>query len=81
MLAIARAINLSGRFHIEIARIADQTQSVILLKLYARSSLVIALYWRRESAAMREPCHHALVQSIADGMSKMPKTDATTSSI
>ena len=33
----------------------------------ARSSLVIALYWRRESALCESHAHHALVQAIADG--------------
>lgn len=63
-----RALNLSGRFHIEIARIADQdTISQFIETLIARSSLVIALYWRRESALCESHAHHALVQSIADG--------------
>ena len=63
-----RAINLSGRFHIEIARIADQdTISHFIETLIARSSLVIALYWRRESALCESHAHLALVLSIADG--------------
>lgn len=63
-----RALNLSGRFHIEIARIADQdTISQFIETLIARSSLVIALYWRRESALCESHAHHALVQAIADG--------------
>jgi DNA-binding GntR family transcriptional regulator len=35
--------------------------------LIARSSLIIALYWRRESALCESHAHHALVQAIADG--------------
>jgi len=63
-----RALNLSGRFHTEIARIADQdTIGRFIETLIARSSLVIALYWRRESALCESHAHHALVQSIADG--------------
>lgn len=63
-----RALNLSGRFHIEIARIADQdTIGRFIETLIARSSLVIALYWRRESALCESHDHHALVQAIADG--------------
>ena len=63
-----RALNLSGRFHIEIARIADQdTIGRFIETLIARSSLVIALYWRRESALCESHAHHALVQAIADG--------------
>ena len=63
-----RALNLSGRFHIELARIADQdTIGRFIETLIARSSLIIALYWRRESALCESHAHHALVQSIADG--------------
>ena len=63
-----RAVNLSGRFHIEIARIADQdTIGRFIETLIARSSLVIALYWRRESALCESHAHHALVQALADG--------------
>lgn len=63
-----RALNLSGRFHIEIARIADQdTIGRFIETLIARSSLIIALYWRRESALCESHAHHALVQSIEDG--------------
>ena len=62
-----RALYLSGRFHIEIARIADQdTIARFVETLIARSSLVIALYWRRESALCESHAHHALVQAIAD---------------
>ncbi len=63
-----RALNLSGRFHIEIAQIADQdTIGRFIETLIARSSLIIALYWRRESALCESHAHHALVQSIEDG--------------
>lgn len=63
-----RALNLSGRFHIELARIADQdTIGRFIETLIARSSLIIALYWRRESALCESHAHHALVQALADG--------------
>ena len=63
-----RALNLSGRFHIELARISDQdTIGQFIETLIARSSLVIALYCRRENALCESHAHHALVQSIADG--------------
>lgn len=46
-----RALHLSGLFHIEIARIADHaTLAAFVEALIARSSLIIALYWRRQSA-------------------------------
>lgn len=63
-----RALRLSGLFHIEISRIADQaTIAGFVETLIARSSLIIALYWRRESALCESHAHHALVQAIADG--------------
>lgn len=62
-----RALYLSGLFHTEIARIADQTTIAGFIEtLIARSSLIIALYWRRESALCDEHAHHALVQALAD---------------
>lgn len=63
-----RALYLSGLFHIEISRIADQaTIAGFIQTLIARSSLIIALYRRRESALCESHAHHALVQAIADG--------------
>ena len=63
-----RALRLSGLFHIEISRIADQaTIAGFIETLIARSSLIIALYWRRESALCESHAHDALVQAISDG--------------
>lgn len=62
------ALHLSGLFHIEIARIADQaTLAGFVDALIARSSLIIALYWRRESALCEKHAHHALVEAIQKG--------------
>lgn len=62
------ALHLSGLFHIEIARIADQTTIAQFIEsLIARSSLIIALYWRRKSALCEKHAHHALVEAIASG--------------
>lgn len=62
-----RALYLSGLFHTEIARIAQQaTIAGFIDALVARSSLIIALYWRRESALCEKHAHHALVQALAD---------------
>lgn len=62
-----RALYLSGQFHISIARIADQaTVADFITTLIARSSLIIALYWRRESALCERHSHHALVEAIAE---------------
>jgi len=62
-----RALHLSGLFHVEISRIAQQsTIAGFIETLIARSSLIIAMYWRRESALCESHAHHALVQAIAD---------------
>lgn len=62
-----RALYLSGKFHLEIARIANQqTIADMISVLIARSSLIIALYWRRESALCESQAHHALIKAIAD---------------
>lgn len=63
-----RALYLSGLFHIEISRIAGQaTIAGFIETLIARSSLIIALYWRRESALCESHAHDALVGAIAAG--------------
>jgi len=62
-----RALFLSGQFHLEIARIAkQQTVADMIGVLIARSSLIIALYWRRESALCESQAHHALIKAIAE---------------
>jgi DNA-binding GntR family transcriptional regulator len=63
-----RALHLSGLFHVEIARIADQTIVADFIgNLIARSSLIIALYWRRRSAICESTAHHALLGAMAHG--------------
>lgn len=60
-----RALYLSGLFHVEISQIADQsTIAGFIETLIARSSLVIALYWRRESALCESFAHEALIEAI-----------------
>ncbi|WP_089234161.1 GntR family transcriptional regulator [Tropicimonas sediminicola] len=60
-----RALRLSGDFHIEIARIADQaTIAAFIGQLVARSSLIIALYWRRRKATCESHAHHALLEAL-----------------
>lgn len=62
------AVHLSGQFHVEIARIADQaTIAHFIEALVARSSLIIALYWSRKSALCEKHAHHGLIQAIAAG--------------
>lgn len=59
------ALKLSGDFHLEIARIADQqTIEQFLKQLVSRSSLVIALYWKRRNALCESNAHHALVEAL-----------------
>ncbi|MEM6385474.1 MAG: GntR family transcriptional regulator [Pseudomonadota bacterium] len=66
-----RALNLSGLFHVEIARIADQrTIEAFIRQLVSRSSLVIALYWRRRSALCESHAHHALLDSFRQNDAK-----------
>jgi len=61
-----RAVWLSGRFHTTIAEIADQaTIAAFIDVLIARSSLVIALYWRRRDTLCESHAHHALIDAIA----------------
>ena len=59
------ALYLSGQLHVEIARIAGQeTITGFIETLIARSSLVVAQYWRRESAICGHHDHDSLVQAI-----------------
>ena len=63
-----RALMLSGEFHIQIARIADQdTIEDFIRQLISRSSLVIALYWRRQNALCESHAHDALIEALARG--------------
>ena len=63
-----RALHLSGLFHVEIARIADQkTVEEFIAQLVSRSYLIIALYWQRRAALCESHAHHALLQAFAAG--------------
>jgi len=60
-----RALHLSGLFHMEVARIADQqTIAEVISQLVARSSLIIALYWQRRAALCESHAHHALIRAF-----------------
>ena len=62
------ALKLSGDFHLEIARIANQeTIAEFIRQLMSRSSLVIALYWRRRSAMCESHAHDALLKAMEAG--------------
>ncbi|WP_439124240.1 GntR family transcriptional regulator [Marivita sp.] len=59
------SLYLSGQLHVEIARIAAQdTITGFIETLIARSSLIVALYWRRESAICGHHDHESLVCAI-----------------
>lgn len=61
-----RAVFLSGQFHVEIARIADQdTIETFISELISRSSLIVSLYWRRRAALCETHAHHALMDAFA----------------
>lgn len=63
-----RAVYLSGLFHIEIARIADQsTIEAMVRQLVSRSSLIVALYWQRRTALCESHAHGALIEAFAAG--------------
>lgn len=65
---VGLALKLSGDFHVAIARIADQqTIEQFLCQLVSRSSLVIALYWRRRNAICESHAHHALLDALRKG--------------
>ena len=64
--APGRALYLSGLFHMEIARIADQdTIAGFISQLVSRTSLIIALYWKRRTAICDSHAHHALLSALA----------------
>jgi len=60
------ALSLSGSFHTAIADFADQkVLAGILRTLVSRSSLIIALYWRRRDTACERHSHRALLDAFA----------------
>jgi len=63
-----RAIALSGAFHLTIAEIAAQPiLAGFVRELVSRSSLIIALYWRRHDAICERHAHAALAEAIGAG--------------
>ena len=60
------AISLSARFHVAIAEVAAHTiLTELVTDLVSRSSLIIALYWRRRDITCESQAHHALVDALA----------------
>ncbi len=63
---LGQAVYLSGVFHMAIAEMAQQTTIAALIStLLSRSSLIVALYWRRPRALCESHAHHALTDAIA----------------
>jgi DNA-binding GntR family transcriptional regulator len=62
------AIMLSARFHVGIAEIADHSILTGFVRdLVSRSSLIIALHWRRRETTCESRAHHALVDALEAG--------------
>lgn len=65
---LGKALYQSGQFHVQIAHIADQsTITTFIESLIARSSLIIALYWKRQGALCESYAHHELISAFRDG--------------
>lgn len=63
-----KALALSGTFHLEIADIAAHDVFTEFLKvLVKRSSLIIALYWKRSEVTCEHHSHEALLKAFAEG--------------
>ncbi|MCC2663004.1 MAG: putative transcriptional regulator, GntR family, partial [Geminicoccaceae bacterium] len=55
-------------FHVAIAEIADNAILADYVRdLVSRSSLIIALYWRRRDTTCESHAHHALASAIGSG--------------
>ncbi|MER2509972.1 MAG: GntR family transcriptional regulator [Amaricoccus sp.] len=69
---LGRAVYLSGLFHGAIAEIARQrTIAEFIAALVSRSSLIIALYWKRRDTLCESHAHHALMDAIAAGEGRL----------
>lgn len=63
-----KALALSGEFHMEIAHIAaHDVFTDFVQSLVKRSSLIIALYWKRPDTTCESHSHHALMDAFKDG--------------
>lgn len=62
-----RALALSGEFHLEIAQIAaHDVFTDFVAALVKRSSLIIALYWKRPDTTCESHSHHALLKAFEE---------------
>lgn len=63
---MSAALSLSSRFHLEIADIAQhELLGRFVRTLMSRSSLIIALYWRRREVACEQHSHDALLDALS----------------
>lgn len=63
-----RAITLSGDFHLELARLTDNTALLAMLReLVARTSLIIAVYAPARGPICLCDEHEALIEAVAAG--------------
>ena len=61
-----KALSLSGLFHIAVSDIAgQQVLGAFLRSLISRSSLIIALYWKRLETTCESHAHLALIDALA----------------
>ena len=66
------AIMLSARFHIGIAEMADHAILLDFVReLISRSSLIVALYWKRRDTTCESHAHEALIDAIEKRDAKM----------
>ncbi|MEP0521377.1 MAG: GntR family transcriptional regulator [Hyphomicrobiales bacterium] len=63
-----KALALSGEFHLEIAHIAaHDVFTDFVQSLVKRSSLIIAMYWKRPDTTCESHSHHALMKAFSAG--------------
>ncbi len=61
-----KALALSGTFHLAISALAQHAVfDAMVRSLIARSSLIIALYWKRHDATCESHSHQALIKAFA----------------
>ena len=64
---MGKALALSGLFHIALSDIADQHVFARMVRsLISRSSLIIALYWKRQDTTCESHSHHALIKAFEE---------------
>jgi len=64
---LGKAVYFSGLFHMAIADIADQpTIAAFISSLVSRSSLIVALYWKRRNTLCESHAHHELIDAISN---------------